>query len=134
MAQFTRKTFNDAYGNYLLGKEGPGGFLQFARNRRAGPWGGTVIETGLNIATAGRFGAWWSFHWGVASLPGEIGRAIPKSLNLLERLGRGQPEFAGPIVDTRMAYTMRQSALQAMHNSAYSLKGAIGNEARLLHR
>lgn len=37
------------------------------------------------------------------------------------------------IVDTYAAKTMRQATLSAMHNSVYSLRGAIGNEASLMH-
>ncbi len=35
---------------------------------------------------------------------------------------------------TQQAATMRQQMLMAMHNSAYALRGAIGQEARTLHR
>ena len=37
-------------------------------------------------------------------------------------------------VDSRMASTMRQASLAAMHNSVYSLRGALGNEASMYHR
>lgn len=37
-------------------------------------------------------------------------------------------------VNTRAAQTMRQATLSAMHNSVYSLRGALGNEASMMHR
>lgn len=36
-------------------------------------------------------------------------------------------------VDTMAAKTMRQRTLSAMHNSVYALRGALGNEASLMH-
>lgn len=49
----------------------------------------------------------------------------------------GMARVFGPrtrLVDTQMAATMRQRTLSAMHNSVYSLRGALGNEASLMHR
>jgi hypothetical protein len=132
MSYFTRKTFNEAYGQHPLDPQ-PSGTLQFMRRRRAGPWGGSFIETGLNVVSLGAFGTAWSAGWGLMSAPFEAGRAVVQTARFLERLGEGGPDFAGPVVDTRMAYTMRRAALNALHNSAYSLRGAIGNEANLMH-
>ena len=132
MSYFTRKTFNEGYGQHPL-DSGPSGALQFMRRRRTGAWGGSLIETGLNVASFGQFGAAWSVGWGVLSAPFEVGRAAVQTARFLEKLGAGGHEFAGPVVDTRMAYTMRRAALNAMHNSAYSLRGAIQNEANLAH-
>lgn len=50
-----------------------------------------------------------------------------ESIAIRGRLGR--PNF----VNTAAAQTMRQATLSAMHNSVYSLRGALGNEASLLH-
>lgn len=140
MGQYLRKTFNDIYKNREM--SGPTETLQFLRRRRTGALGGTATETaGVGLAgwaLGGPIGAAalianYSAAWGVASLPFEAGRAAVKTFRFLERLGQTGQEFGGPVVDTRMAYTMRQASLQAMHNSAYSLRGAIGNEATLLH-
>lgn len=132
MSYFTRKTFNEGYGQHPL-DQGPSGALQFMRRRRAGPWAGSTLETAANVLTFGTFGIGWSAGWSVLSAPFEVGRAAVQTTRLLERLGAGEHEFAGPVVDTRMAYTMRRAALNAMHNSAYTLRGAIGNEANLMH-
>lgn len=51
----------------------------------------------------------------------------------LEEIGKGKPEYGTPVVDTRAAFTMRQAALQAMHDSAYSLRAVLGREARMMH-
>lgn len=132
MAYFTRKTMNDIFDE--PGTSRPSGLLQFMRNRRTGAWGGSLLETLPNIFTLGYFGTAWSVGWGMLSAPFEIGRAAVQGAKLLERLGNaGNPEFASRVIDTRMAYTMRQASLHAMHNSAYSLRGALGNEANLLH-
>lgn len=143
MASFIRKTFDEGFGHPLDGG-GPSGLLQFMRRRRSpvgfgsgipekmmtfGALAMAPLTAGMSLLPV----AAWHIGWGVASAPMEIGRAAVKTARFLERLGQTGPEFAGPVVDTRMAYTMRQSALQAMHDSAYSLRGAIGNEARLLH-
>jgi hypothetical protein len=134
MARFVRKTFNDTFSGHPLEGGGASPVLQFIRDRRSGPWGGTTLETTANVLTGGMFGLNWSAAWGALSMPFEIPRAAVKTMRFFERLGQTGPEFAGPWVDTRMAYTMRRAALQAMHDSAYSLRGAIGNEARLMHR
>jgi len=140
MASFVRKTFNENMGHPLDGG-GPSGLLQFMRRRRT-PFSGIpeMLMTSGALMMAPFTGgasllplAAWHVGWGVASAPLEIGRTAVKAARFLEKLGQTGPEYAGPMVDSRMAYTMRQSALQAMHDSAYSLRGAIGNEARLLH-
>lgn len=41
--------------------------------------------------------------------------------------------LSGTFLDTGLAYTQRQRALQAMHNSQYSGRSALGNEASLMH-
>lgn len=128
MAHFTRKTFNDAYANQSLGS-GPSSTLQFLRNRRD-YLGGGLVESLWDISPPGMA---WGAGWGLLSAPFEAGRAVVKSARFLEQIGASKQEFASPLVDTRMAYTMRQAALNAMHNSAYSLRGAIGNEANLAH-
>jgi hypothetical protein len=132
MSYFTRKTFNEGYGQHPLDPE-PSGALQFMRRRRA--WmggGGGLAGTLWDIMPIGMV---WAASWGALSVPFEAGRAAVRTVSFLEQLGAGgrEPEFAQPVVDTRMAYTMRRAALDAMHNSAYSLRGAIGNEANLAH-
>lgn len=130
MSYFTRKTFNEGYGQHPLDPE-PSGVLRFMRRRRDWMGGGSgILGTLWDITPVGMG---WAASWGVASLPFEAGRAAVRGVGLLERLGAGEPEFAQPVVDTRMAYTMRRAALDAMHNSAYTLRGAIGNEANLIH-
>lgn len=42
--------------------------------------------------------------------------------------------LSGTFMDTGMAFTQRKRALQAMHNSQYSGRAAMGNEAALVHR
>lgn len=141
MAYYTRKTFNDAWGEHPLDGNGPSGLLKFMRRRRT-PWAGlpekamTIMGVAMAPVTGGMSLAplaAWHLGWGALSAPSEVGRAAVQAVRFLTKLGQSGPEFAGPMVDTRMAYTMRQSALQAMHNSAYSLRGAVGNEARMLH-
>lgn len=138
MAYYTRKTFNDAFSGEspLQPNDGPSGTLQFMRNRRRISLRGVVIAGAMSGFTMGMsnvayFG--WSGAWYGLSAPSEIGRATVKAAKFFQKLGGGRPEFATPMIDTRQAYTMRQASLQAMHDSAYSLRGAIGNEARLLH-
>lgn len=140
MAYHTRKTFNERFGQHPLSGGGPSGVLQFMRNRYAGPilsfetavtalpgfmFGGPVGAAMSNIA--------WRTGWAAAAAPFEVGRGAVKAARFMERLGQTRSEFASPVIDTRQAYTMRQAALHAMHDSAYSLRGAIGNEARMMH-
>jgi hypothetical protein len=136
-----KKTFNEAFGGHPLDGGGPSGVLQFMRNRRT-PFGGwpEKLMTISAIAMAPMTGgasllgpAAWHAGWGALSAPFEIGRGAVKTVRFLEKLGSGRPEYATPMVDTRQAYTMRQAALQTMHNSAYSIRSAIGGEARMLH-
>ncbi len=130
MSYFTRKTFNEGYGQHPLDPE-PSGVLRFMRRRRDWMGGGSgILGTLWDITPAGMS---WAAGWGVLSAPFEAGRAVVQTARFLERLGAGGHEFAGPVVDTRMAYTMRRAALDAMHNSAYSLRGVIGSEANLMH-
>jgi hypothetical protein len=42
-------------------------------------------------------------------------------------------ELGGDYIDTREAYTQRQRALQAIHNSQLTTRAVIGNEASMLH-
>lgn len=42
-------------------------------------------------------------------------------------------EMGGHFADTRTARTMRQSSLQAIHNSGLQARAALGNEASLMH-
>lgn len=133
MAYHTRRTFDQAWQAHALEHVRPSGALQWMRRRRTGPWGGSFLETAANVMTLGTFGVGWSLGWGMASLPMELTHGAVRALGTLERIGMSGPEYATPVVDTRMSYTMRQSALGAMHNSAYSLRSAIGNEARFLH-
>jgi len=138
---YTSKTFNDIWRRYVA-DDRPSGALSFMRRRRTGALGGSLVETAgvgmLGWALGGPIGAaafatQYSAAWSVLSAPMEAGRAAVNTFRFLERLGQTGQEFAGPVVDTRMAYTMRQAALHAMHDSAYSLRGAIGREARALH-
>ena len=136
MGMYERFTYSD-YGSMNPFSGGAqSGPARFMSRRMRGPWGGSFLETTANIATFGAFGAVWSAGWGAMLAPFEIGHAAVQGLKMLERIGAAGPrsEFAGPVADTRMSYTMRQSALNAMHNSAYSLRGAIQNEAHLMHR
>lgn len=133
MPYSTRKTYNQGYSHPLASDYEASGLLRFMRRRRGGAWGGSFLETALNVGTVGTFGVGWSLGWGLASLPLEMAHATVKGIGALERLGRTEMEFASPVVDTQMAYTMRQAALAAMHNSAYSLRAVVGNEARFLH-
>jgi len=128
-----------------LDANGAGSALRFMRGN-VNPWGNwfskmtTVGAIGASVVAPylapAMFAAKAAWHggWGVASMPAEITHGAVKTLRFIEKLGSNSgPDYASPVVDTRMAYTMRQSSLQAMHNSAYSLRGAIGNEARILH-
>lgn len=141
MSYTTRKTFNEAFGRHPLDGGEPSGALQFMRNRRT-PFGGwpEKLMWGSALLMAPMTGGMsllgpiaWNSAWGTLSMPFEVGRAAVKTARFLEKLGQSRPEYATPVVDTRMAYTMRQAALQTMHNSAYSIRSAIGNEARMLH-
>lgn len=140
MGMYERFTYSEYGSMNPFGTSSPSGPMRFMRNRVKGPWGGSFLETALitfNPFLLGPIGgAAWSAGWGAMLAPFEIGRAAVQGLKILERVGAAGPrsEFAGPVADTRMSYTMRQSALNAMHNSAYSLRGAIGNEAHLMHR
>ncbi len=49
-------------------------------------------------------------------------------------VARKTATLSGTFIDTGMAYTQRKRALQAMHNSQYSGRSALGNEAALMHR
>ena len=137
---FSRYTYNSYWDLNPLKERRPSAFARFAERRMRGPWGGSFLETAFitfNPFLGGPIGAvGWTLGWGAILAPMEIGRGVVQGLRAIERLGGAgpRPEFAGPVVDTRMAYTMRQAALNAMHNSAYSLRAAIGNEAHLLHR
>lgn len=115
----------------------PSSMLRFLRRRRVGAFGGSALETigiTFNPFLGGPIGgAMYSLGWGAISAPFEAGRAAVKTARFLEKVGQSGPEYATPVVDTRLAYTMRQAALQAMHDSAYSLRGAIGRESTLLH-
>jgi hypothetical protein len=93
----------------------------------------SLLAAPFTFGITGYLLAGYKMGWGAVSMPFEIGHGAVKAVRFLEKLGGGRPEYATPMVDTRQAYTMRQAALQAMHNSAYSIRSAIGSEARLLH-
>jgi hypothetical protein len=46
---------------------------------------------------------------------------------------RRQLETGGPIIDTATAFTQRQRAIQAIHNTQLSTRAALGNEASFMH-
>jgi hypothetical protein len=136
MARFARKTFNDVFlGEHPLSpQQERGGVHQFLANRASAFLSPNPFNLErLAVTTMGPVAGMAYLGMTAMAAPMEMVYQGQRALRFLEKVGRGGPEFAGPWVDTRMAYTMRQAALQAMHDSAYSLRGAIGNEARLLH-
>ena len=82
----------------------------------------TLGVVGLGLAVGTMFGM-------------DMFKATGPSIEEIENVGfslMGRPR--NRFVNTRAAQTMRQASLSAMHNSVYSLRGALGNEASLLHR
>jgi len=71
--------------------------------------------------------------YGAPALAKRLPATVLWGARRLEELGKGKPEYGTPVVDTRAAFTMRQAALQAMHDSAYSLRAVLGREARMMH-
>lgn len=136
MAYYTRKTFNENFGQHPLGGNEPSWSLQFLRRRRR--LGGAFTTLSFLAApftggaTLGVWGGYKASMWAL-SVPFEVGRGVVQTARFFEKLGQDRPEYATQFVDTRQAYTMRQAALHAMHDSAYSIRSAIGSEARLLH-
>jgi hypothetical protein len=59
----------------------------------------------------------------IGNLPSPTTEAVP----------RKSAALGGTFIDTTVAYTQRKRALQMMHNSQYSGRSALGNEAALAH-
>lgn len=109
-----------------------GGLYSTARAIRDYPFAHPIVGAAAGIFSpiAGRL-------WGLSTMYATTREAIsaaPGFARMLERVGRGRPEFTAPMVDTRAAMSMRQASLRAIHDSGYHLRAFLGREARLLHK
>lgn len=102
-----------------------------------------IASAAIGASILGAIGFFTPFGAAVGAAGGAIlgynlagpGRQNPLKLTRddYEAIGFGSLRPTRKLVDTNAARTMRQATLSAMHNSVYSLRGAIGNEANLLH-
>ena len=84
----------------------------------AGALAGAAIGAGIGLAAVGAYN---TAAYGWQQL---FGSAVdPRAL-----------EFTMPVVNTRLAATMRQSAMQSMMSSSQSYRSILGREASRLHR
>lgn len=91
--------------------------------------GGIAAGIGLGIAAAVLFPISIPIAIGM-DLFGTTGPSVEEIENIgLSLMNRPRQRF----VNTKAAQTMRQATLSAMHNSVYSLRGAMGNEASMMH-
>lgn len=88
----------------------------------------TVIGVGAAGLAAGAIA-------GAILAPLMIGEYAGRAVSDIARFGRmaRRTEFSTNYVDTRAAFTMRQQAMRFMHDTAYSLRASLGNEAGLFH-
>lgn len=80
---------------------------------------------------------WFAAVAGLTDLGFSIGSALATPGVSREARERDEAALAGNegLLDTRMAYTQRQRALQAIHDSQLSVgRATIGQEAAYLHR
>lgn len=91
----------------------------------------SLMKTSRQLRSVGRMAAWAPLAFMAFDMVSALGNMPGPSSNAIPRKGAG---LSGTFMDTGMAYTQRQRALQAMHNSQYSGRSALGNEAALMHR
>lgn len=69
----------------------------------------------------------------LAPLALDLGRAAGAGLSYLGE-DRGRLDFGSTMIDTEQAYTQRQAALMAIHNSQLNTRSFFGREAQAFHR
>lgn len=90
-----------------------------------------LVRAGNIIKTLGLWYGVAQLSTGVASMARSIGNAV----NEAQPRGNIRPpsQFATTFYDTSGAYTMRQRAMAAIHNSQLSTRASLGNEASFMH-
>lgn len=89
------------------------------------------MKASRQLRSMGRMAAWAPLAFMAFDMVSALGDMPAPSTDAVPRKGGG---LSGTFMDTGMAYTQRRRALQAMHNSQYSGRSALGNEASLMHR
>lgn len=72
-------------------------------------------------------------NWASELFGGKASFVMPDR-DTMDRIGMAIRAPNVKFVNSRAAMTMRQATLSAMHNSVWTLRGALGNEASMLHR
>lgn len=102
------------------------------RGTRMAAAGARRLEaTAKNLRKVGKLAAWAPLAFMAFDMVSALGNMPAPSSAAIPRKSAG---LSGTFMDTGMAYTQRQRALQAMHNSQYAGRSALGNEASLMHR
>ena len=92
---------------------------------------GKTMKLGRQIRKFSTMAAWAPLAFMAFDMVSSLGDMPAPSTDAIPRQSAG---MSGTFHDTSMAYTQRQRALQAMHNSQFSGRSALGNEASLMHR
>lgn len=116
--------------------------------------GGYALESALHRGLEKRFGKKFATRLMIGRALGSVSAAA--NLFFMAEVGSAASQFVGNLitnwrptpgkpeprrtletggnwVDTRIAYTQRQRAIQAIHNSMLTSRAALGNEASFMH-